>query len=401
MKVLQVNCVYNKGSTGKIVYDIHNELKNRGFTSVVCYGRGQRVSDEGVYKVSNELYSKFNQILAKFTGLLYGGCFVSTHKLCSIIKKENPDVVHLHCINGYFVNIYRFIRWLKRHDIKTVITLHAEFIHTANCGYAFECEKWKTGCGKCPRNGTEIGSLLLDSTHCSWKKMKKSFEGFENIKILSVSSWLMDRAKSSPILSDFQHDVVLNGVETLIFRRYNEIPDLLNIKKKGAKIVFHATPHFNNDPNHNKGGYYVLTLAKALENENIQFVVAGEYSSDLVVPDNVTLLGRVSDQKILAQYYSMADVTLLTSKRETFSMITAESLCAGTPVVGFCAGAPEQICIPDYCNFVEFGNMLELKNAVLDALGAEWDKDKISKAATEKYDKRRMFEEYLKHYKGD
>ena len=50
MKVLQVNCVYNNGSTGKIVFDIHNELKQHGFESVVCYGRGRKVTEPNVYK---------------------------------------------------------------------------------------------------------------------------------------------------------------------------------------------------------------------------------------------------------------------------------------------------------------------------------------------------------------
>ena len=401
MKVLQVNCVYKKGSTGKIVYDIHTELKNRGITSVVAYGRGQKEKEQNVYKTCGELNSKFNQIRAKITGLMYGGCYCSTNRLISVIKKEKPDVVHLHCINGYFVNIYRLINWLKKKDVKTVITLHAEFMHTANCGYAFDCEKWKTGCGKCPRNKTEIGSLFFDSTHRSWLKMKKAFEGFEKLKVLSVSSWLMERAKSSPILSNLKHDVVLNGVETSIFKRYDEDLDLAVNKKDGKKIVFHATPKFNDDLNNNKGGHYVLKLAKLLEDENVKFVIAGEYSEDLVVPENVILLGRINDQTTLAKYYSMADITLLTSKRETFSMVTAETLCAGTPLVAFYSGAPEQICIKEYCKFVEYGNLDELKNAVLEALSINWNKDEISAVAKDKYDKKKMIDKYLEHYKGE
>ena len=127
MKILQVNCVYNKGSTGKIVHDIHTELQKRGIDSVVCYGRGKRVQEPNVYKTSGELYAKANNLWSRVTGLMYGGCFFSTSRLIAIIKKEQPDVVHLHCINGYFVNIYRLITWLKKSRIKTVLTLHAEF----------------------------------------------------------------------------------------------------------------------------------------------------------------------------------------------------------------------------------------------------------------------------------
>jgi hypothetical protein len=156
---------------------------------------------------------------------MYGGCFFSTNKLISIIKKEKPDVVHLHCINGYFVNIYRLVSWLNKSKIKTVLTLHAEFMHTANCGHALECDKWKTGCGKCPRLKKETKSLLIDSTHRSWVKMKKAFDGFENLVVTSVSPWLMERAKQSPILADKNHTVVYNGLDTNVFKLY-QIQDL-------------------------------------------------------------------------------------------------------------------------------------------------------------------------------
>lgn len=85
------------------------------------------------------------------------------------------------------------------------------------------------------------------------------------------------------------------------------------------------------------------------------FVVAGNVTTKIEMPDNVILLGKVTNQELLAKYYSMANLTILTSQFETFSMVCAESLCSGTPVVGFKAGAPEQISIQQYSEFVEYG----------------------------------------------
>ena len=115
------------------------------------------------------------------------------------------------------------------------------------------------------------------------------------------------------------------------------------------------------------------------------------------MPGNMVLLGRVSDQHMLAEFYSMADVTVITSKRETFSMICAESLCCGTPVVGFKAGGPESICIDEYCEFVEYGNIEVLEKAVTNALSK--DKfDNISEVAVDKYKKENMFDSYTALY---
>ena len=399
MKILQVNCVYKKGSTGKITYDIHSESLKRGIESVVCYGRGEKINEPHVYKTCGEVYSKINHLLSEFTGVMYGGCFFSTNKLIKIIKKENPDVVHLQCINGYFVNIYRLVSWLKKHDIKTVLTLHAEFMYTANCGHALDCDKWQTGCGHCPRLKQETKSFFIDGTHKSWMKMKKAFDGFnDNLVVTSVSPWLMERAKLSPILNDKKHEVVLNGVNTDVFHFYDTSELRSQMGLTGVKVIFHATPSFDDNINNIKGGYHVLKLAEKMLNENVKFVVAGNHPDGLKVPSNVILLGKVSDQGLLAKYYSMADVTLLTSKKETFSMVTAESLCCGTPVVGFKAGAPEQIAIPEYSSFVDFGDLESLHAEMKKFLAESFLKMDIALTSNCKYAKQTMTENYLKIY---
>lgn len=399
MKTLQVNCVYKKGSTGKITYDIHSELLKRGIESVVCYGRGEKINEPHVYKTCGEVYSKTNHLLSDFTGVMYGGCFFSTNKLIKIIKKEKPDVVHLQCINGYFVNIYRLVSWLKKHDIKTVLTLHAEFMYTANCGHALDCDKWQTGCGHCPRLKQETKSFFIDGTHKSWQKMKKAFDGFnDNLIVTSVSPWLMERAKLSPILNDKKHEVVLNGVNTDVFHFYDTAELRSQMGLNGVKVIFHATPSFDDNINNIKGGYHVLKLAEKMLDENVKFVVAGSHPEGLKVPSNVILLGKVADQELLAKYYSMADVTLLTSKKETFSMVTAESLCCGTPVVGFKAGAPEQVSIPEYSSFVDFGDLESLHEEMEKFLAESFLKIDIALTSNGKYAKQTMTENYLKIY---
>ena len=399
MKILQVNCVYKKGSTGKITYDIHSELLKQGIESVVCYGRGEKINEPHVYKTCGEVYSKINHLLSELTGVMYGGCFFSTNKLIKIIKKEKPDVVHLQCINGYFVNIYRLVSWLKKHDVKTVLTLHAEFMYTANCGHALDCDKWQTGCGHCPRLKQETKSFFIDGTHKSWMKMKKAFDGFnDNLIVTSVSPWLMERAKFSPILNDKKHEVVLNGVNTDVFHFYDTSELRLQMGLNGVKVIFHATPSFDDNIKSLKGGYYVMKLAEKMLDENVKFVVAGNHPDGLKVPPNVILLGKVSDQELLAKYYSMADVTLLTSKKETFSMVTAESLCCGTPVVGFKAGAPEQIAIDDYSKFVTHGDISALYTVVCEMLNNNFSKQKIAHIAQENYSKKTMVGNYVDIY---
>ena len=67
MRILQVNVVYKKGSTGKITHDLHKGLLDAGAESIVCYGRGERIKEPGVYKTCPEWYSKLNNALSRVT----------------------------------------------------------------------------------------------------------------------------------------------------------------------------------------------------------------------------------------------------------------------------------------------------------------------------------------------
>ena len=401
MKILQVNCVYGNGSTGKIVRDIHHGLLNSGFESVVCYGRGIKSEEAHTVKTCSELTGKLNNLWSRVTGLMYGGCYLPTRRLLRIIEAEKPDLVHLHCINGYFVNIYRLVQWLKERQIKTVLTLHAEFMHTANCGHALDCEKWRTGCGNCPRLRQETRSWVLDNTALSHQKMKAAFDGFnQNLHVVSVSPWLVERAQQSPILAGKQHSVIFNGIDTSVFSAC----DTADLREKyglqDEKIIFHATADFTDDPQNIKGGYYLLRLAERMAKDNVKIFVAGQHPKDLQVPDNVILLGKIMDQKLLAKYYAMADLTVLTSRKETFSMVTAESLCCGTAVAGFEAGAPEKIALGEYSMFSSWSDVDALEKNVRLMLERSADRKQIAKKAAEKYSKQTMSANYMKLYRA-
>lgn len=395
MKVMQINCVYNTGSTGKIVHDIHNSLKENGIESIICYGRGKKTDETGVYKTSSEFLAKFNNVKSRFTGIQYNGSFIATRKLINIIKKTKPDVVHLHCINGFFVNIYTLVKFLKKNRIKTVVTHHGEFFYTGNCGHSYECEKWKKGCGSCPALKKSTNSYLLDKTALCWQKMKSVFEGFDDLTSVAVSPWVQSRAEQSPIFKSCKHTTVLNGLDTGVFKPcdFVKLKDKLGLKDE--KIVLYVTASFSSSV---KGGKYVLALAEKLKDENIKILVIDGSDDDNDLPDNMINIGRVSNQKELAVYYSMADLSIITGKRETFSMPIAESMCCGTPVAGFKAGGPESITIPEYSEFVEYGDVDALEKSVRKMLNTEYDKKNIAEVAEKKFNKKRMTEEYIRIY---
>ena len=403
MKICQINCVYGEGSTGKITRDLHLSLLKEGYNAIVITPlKNKFTTDKGVYVVSNKWLSYCSAILRRGFGMQFDWAFIQTWRIIRVLKKERPDVVHLQCINGNNINIYMLLGFLAQNRIKTLYTLHAEFPYTGGCGNAVTCERWKTGCGACP-NLKATQTLWLDGTHRTWRKQGDCYQLFDKhlLHFTTVSPWLLSRAKESPLLEGFKKSTVMNGVETSVFK-YEKIDGKWR-KKLGIsdeeKMLLYVTASFFPHEQNLKGGRYVVELAKRLSNKHIKIVVAANYGEAENLPDNIIYVGRTKTQKDLASLYREADLTLITSSSETFGMPVAESLCCGTPVVGFKAGGPESIALQEYSEFVSYGDTDALYDCIMRRINKPHDHMTIATLATAKYSKEVMTEGYINQYK--
>lgn len=398
MKILQVNSVYKVGSTGKIVDCIGAVLRDAGHEVFSCYGIGDAYYDEFSAKICSNTEHKVNALLARIDGIPFGGPYHSNRRFVKVIEKFQPDVVHVHCVNSFTFNIYHLLKYLAKSNIKTLVTLHAEFFHTGSCGHAYDCEKWKEQCHDCAAYTRLTSSMLFDRSATAWKKMFDAFKGFkpENIIITAVSPWLAERAKQSAILKKFDVVYVPNGVDTSTFHHIQNTQ--LIDKASFNKLVLFVTPYFNLKEGDLKGGRYIPVIAEKRPNYKFVVVSSRQDGNIGLLPKNVQLWGRAKSQEELAQLYSEADMTLLLSQRETFSMVTAESLCCGTPVVGFNAGGPESIAIDEYSSFVEYGDLVALSEAMQQWYKIDVDKEEVSTKAINLYSKENMAKMYLAEY---
>ena len=401
LKILHINAS-DIGSTGKIVLDISAEALKRGHECVSIFPKKNREPSDKIREYATSLpfeqglYRRFYYVY----GLHYGFAPISTAKILRIIKRENPDLVHLHSINCAMVNIYRLLAFLKRKNIATVITNHAEFFYTGSCPHAFDCEKWKTGCGKCPRLFYASESKLFDRTRTAWRKMKSAISTHPNLSVASVSPWVNSRSSVSPIMQGIPQLTILNGADTRVFchRLQADARELLGIGE--GRVILHVTANFSDSSEDSKGGRYLLELAERL-GKDVTVLVIGKHGEIKNLPSNVSLLGPIYDQKTLAAYYSAANLTVLTSSRETFGMAVAESLLCGTPVVAFESGGSESIAIEEYSAFLPFADSEALFGAVrnrwIDFKNDEISKD-IASAAKEKYSSEIMAGKYCDLY---
>lgn len=402
MKVLIVNCVYNFGSTGKIIKDIATGLYEDDIDVVIAYGRGAIIDAPWkVVKLASERIMKQQSFFSKLTGYSYGCSPVSTSNLFKLIEQETPDIVNLHCINANTVNQAETIAFLKRKHIKTVLSIHAEFPYTGGCGHAYECEKWKSGCYGCEQFHSSNSQLpiswFFNRTHTEWKRLEKAYKGFNELMITCVSPWLVERAKQSPFFVGRKIISVINGLDDRIFqpRDTSRLKKLHHLEDK--KVLLHVTPNFYSSI---KGGKYVLEIVKKLEHEypDYKVIICGYHGNGEDLSQNVIAIPFTRDQVELAEYYSLADATLLTSKRETFSMVTAETLCCGTPLIAFRAGGPESIALKEGALFCDYDDMGTLYQNVVDVLSGNKKLVFSTSEARKIYSKNTMKEAYEKVY---
>lgn len=267
--LIDVNCKFS--STGKIVYNLFKGLKEDGREAAICYGRGDEIHEEGIYKFGLDWETNIHAGLARITG--YNGCFspLSTKRLIAYIEKFQPDVIHIHELHAYFVNIKPLLEYIKKRKIKVVWTFHCEYMYTGKCGYTYDCKKYVSGCDNCPAIKEYPKSILFDKTKQMYLIKKKLLEDMD-VEIITPSKWLADRVKLS-FLKDKKIRVIHNGIDINIFHPMNvdDLKKQLNISPKD-KVVIAIAPDIMIE---RKGGKQVLKLAKSMIDQSVVFVLVG------------------------------------------------------------------------------------------------------------------------------
>lgn len=400
MRILLIDVNYKYSSTGKIVYDLNEELNNDGHICKVLYGRGERVSTNKAHKISTAGEVFFHAAMTRITGLVGNYSYLSTKNTIKEIEKFKPDVVHLHELHGYYINIESIVEYLNKRNIPVVWTFHCEFMYTGKCGYTYDCEKWKSECQNCPQLKEYPASLYFDFTNYMFHKKKQYMQSLNKLHIVTPSKWLANQVEKS-FLKDKDITVISNGIETeSIFYPRNCEHLILKHNLKNKKIILAVAPDLMDE---RKGGQWVVEIAKQFSNDDdYRFIMIGVKEDFSNIQKNIITVKRTKNQVELAEYYSLADLLLLTSIKETFSLVTAESLACGTPVIGYDSGAPKEVAPEGYGKFVEYGDKDSLIDLIIKFYNNELklnNSNELRRFAVENYSKDKMYLSYLSLYK--
>lgn len=359
MKVLMINSVCGVGSTGRICTDIADMLLSQGHECKIAYGRGE-VPDK--YRdISVRIGSTFKVYCNVLKSRLFDNegfsAVGATKKLVRWIKEYDPDVIHLHNIHGYYLNVKILFDYLKTSGKKIIWTLHDCWAFTGHCAYfdCPHCDKWRTECEKCIRV-KDYPKALISHAKRNYKRKKQTFCGVPNLTIVTPSKWLAGVVGQS-FLSEYQTVVINNGIDLSVFKpTESDFRERFGLTDKkiilGVASVWEKRKGFND----------FLELAKLID-DSYRIVLVGVNDKQLkMLPSSVIGIKRTNNVKELAEIYTAADVLFNPTYEDNYPTVNLEAQACGTPVITYPTGGSVE-SVPSE-NIISYGAYFRLFDIV-------------------------------------
>lgn len=387
MKVAFINTVIGYGSVGKITELL---AKNEKIQSKAFYGRKEYKGSVDSFKFNNLMG---NSIHAIKTFFFDSHCFENKKETELLIKELiefSPDIVHLHNLHGYYLNIEILFKGLKSLNIPVVMTLHDCWTFTGHCPHfdSINCQQWKTHCEKCRLYSDYPFSFNKYNVYKNYDRKRVVFNSLKDLTIITPSLWLKHQVESS-FLRNYKCIVINNGIQLDIFN--TSYP-----RKQSDKIRLLAV---SNVWTKTKGLDDLVELAKLLPNK-YQLTVIGLTKRQIkLFPDNISCIERTADAQELAKYYCNSDVFINFTYQDTFPTVNIESLACGTPIITYNTGGSVELIEDTTGIVIDKGDYL----SVLDILESDalykLDREKCALSA-KKYSLKNMVNNYISLYES-
>lgn len=284
------------------------------------------------------------------------------------------DLFHFHDLSGAISPFT--LRWLSKH-CPVVWTFHDCSPFTAGCLYPMDCERYKNGCGECPQLCKWPLECTVDHTQTLFR-LKRKLHATRRVITVAPSSWMAEMAVGSGIVLDPPR-VIPNGVDLNIFRPNASRKDakaFLGINKDRPVVLVAA----NSISDPRKGAKYSFAAIQAIRDLKPFVIVIGKANADVdshLLGIDYICTGFISDQEILARWYSLADVFVFCSLADNMPLVILETMACGVPMVGFRAGGIPEMVRQDVSGFLvcqrdQKGLNDTLRRALTNGTAAKW-----------------------------
>lgn len=393
MKILQINSVCGVGSTGRIVQDLSTAIQSNGSKCVIAYGREpSKTAGFNTIKIGSnfDIYKHvFYSRLTDKSGFASTG---ATKRFIENVKIYDPDIVHLHNVHGYYINIELLFNYLKKSAVPIVWTLHDCWSFTGHCAYFdyAECNLWKTECSdNCPQKKAYPKSLFFSRAEPNFERKKNIFTSVKKMTIVTPSDWLAKLVKES-YLSEYPIQVINNGIDIDAFKPLkSNFREKNNLKDKfiilGVASVW----------DQRKGLKDFIKLSNMVD-DRFRIVLVGLDNKQLkTLPKNIIGIRITSCAEELVKIYTASDVFFNPTYEDNYPTVNLESISCGTPVITYnTGGSPETFKNSNNGFIVKKGDISMVKEILFRLLD-----NPIVIENAQAYDKNITYNKYFNLYK--
>ena len=384
MKLVQINSVYNTGSTGRIVAGIAAAAKKRGWLNQIYYGRPSSAPSTDSVRIESDFG---NYAHGLYSYLLDGqglGSRRATSKLINEIAQTRPDAILLHNLHGYYLNYAMLFNFLNSIDVPIFWTWHDCWPVTGHCAHfvRFNCLKWKGTCNKCPMTSYYPRALIDRSTRNHILK-KHSYRNLRGMTIVCPSKWIEGVGKES-FMKNCRFSVIHNGVDLVKFS-----PGPL----ANDSIILGVASYWSQA----KGLNDFVKLRELLPGHVRILLVGITREQKGKLPPGIESLEKIESVQQLASIYAAASVFCNPTYGDTFPTTNIEALAAGVPVVTYKTGGSPEAIDRNTGSVVEQGDIQALASELLAWLNRPRSEvaPKCRQRAERNFDQDRQFGKYI------
>ncbi|MDR2505583.1 MAG: glycosyltransferase [Oscillospiraceae bacterium] len=325
------------GSHGAITRELAVGASAAGYSPIAAYSRGNPPGEFASVRIGSDMDMRLAGLTTRLRDNHGFANARATRRFLSKLDEIKPDLLHLHNLHGYYINVEMLFSYIKKNELPAVWTLHDCWAFTGHCSHFVRanCDKWRTLCHACPMKREYPASLLLDNSERNYRRKRSAFTNVPNLRIVAPSDWLAENVRRS-FLRDYPLSVIPNGVDTNAFTPSDEMMGAMHSTThcvvKDGSILSIAAPF-----DERKGFTDIIETAKLLPNKRFILIGLTDKQKKLL-PSNAEGYGRINDRAQIIRFCRKASLLLNATYEDTYPTVNMEAIACGTPAVSYNTG---------------------------------------------------------------